>query len=80
MDAQPKPPSAPAPGNVVHALRYGVTLCKKPGVPAEWEPNHKWVSASYCDPKDISCPECIEAYRAFMKIQLPGWRDDDPRK
>lgn len=79
MDEPQKQPSAPA-ANVVHALRYGGTLCKKPGVPAEWEPNHKWVSASYCDPKDITCLECKAAYQSTMKIQLPGWRDDDPRK
>lgn len=76
-----KQPSAPVSGStVIHALRYGGTLCKKLGVPAEWEPNHRWVSASYCDPKEITCPECLAAYRSTMKVQLPGWRDDDPRK
>lgn len=79
MDAQPRPPSA-ASDTVVHALRYGETLCRKAGVPASWEPNHKWIQAHYCDPKDITCTECAALYESTMKRKLPGWRDDDERK
>lgn len=79
MDAQPKPPNAPA-AKVIHALRYGSALCGIEGVPASWPEGHVWIAAHYCDPKEISCVGCAAKYVDTMKRKMPGWRDDDERK
>lgn len=39
----------------VHFFQYGHAACMKPGLPAEWEADHRWSS----DWKDVSCPDCL---------------------
>jgi hypothetical protein len=58
---------------------HGSTLCRKAGVPSSWEPNHRWILAKYCDPAEISCTDCRNAFKESMHAQMSGWRDDDPR-
>jgi hypothetical protein len=53
-------------------------LCGISGVPAQWPEGHVWISAYYCDPKEITCVGCVEKYDDTMKRKMPGWRDDDP--
>lgn len=47
---------------VVHVLLGGQALCGKPGLPGEWEPGHRWVSAVSDDhgPREAAnCPGCL---------------------
>ncbi len=49
---------------VVHLLLGGQALCGKPGLPGEWEPGHRWVSAVNDDhgPREAAnCPACLAA-------------------
>lgn len=75
----PKQPSAQPADIVIHAMLYGSTLCRKAGVPRDWESNHRWIMAAYCDPSELTCTACRSAYDVSMKKTMPGWRDDDPR-
>ncbi len=40
---------------VVHFFGYGMAACMKPGIPRDWEENHRWTS----DWKDVTCPGCL---------------------
>lgn len=42
---------------IVHGLHFGISLCGKPGVPAEWPLDHRWVPKDAWT--DITCEECL---------------------
>jgi hypothetical protein len=54
---------APAPRETtVHLLAGGRALCGKPGLPGEWEPGHKWVSATgdeFGARAEANCAGCL---------------------
>ena len=65
------PPTAPRReykrGEIVHVLRFGVSLCRTPkGLPFEWPPGHTWEreSAFAAVPLAHKCPRCVTALRA----------------
>jgi hypothetical protein len=56
-----RPPDAPL---TVHLLSEGRALCGKPGVPGNWDPAHRWVSAHNDDfgqRANANCPACLAA-------------------
>ncbi len=56
----------------IHLLRYGRTLCGKPGVPATWEEGHVWAGDS--DREHVNCPGCLAA----LLPNAPGERLAQP--
>ncbi len=54
----------------IHLLRYGQTLCGKPGLPCTWEADHVWAGDS--DREHVNCPGCLAALLPNASDQRPG--------
>ena len=53
---------------IVHILVAGRALCGRPGLPATWPKNHKWVAGG--DARDATCVACLRASQP--------WKAPDP--
>lgn len=46
---------------VVHILKHGQTLCRKPGLPGDWEDADMWVGFQDMEEiPNVSCPKCLQ--------------------
>jgi hypothetical protein len=58
----------------VHALAYGRVLCGQlHGLPCNWGPGHRFVSAFYPpDHRFITCPTCKEVLERLHLLERPS--------
>ncbi len=49
---------------IIHLLRFGVALCKRPGLYFEWPVGHGWIAANKkpsAEEKPKMCVHCVAA-------------------